>query len=328
MVKNKTSVFKIPKKIIPKKVLIVSGGQSGEREVSLSSAKECSKALKSIGHKVANLDYEQLNEFLNIVDSFKPDVIFNALHGNWGESGPFQGILESIKIPYTHSGLLSSALAMNKHLTKNFLRSEGIPTPIGSLITESDLTSRKLLKINYVPSVIKPNMEGSSLGVAILKTRDELENFIKEKKDYYDNHIFPQSYVLEDYIPGRELTTGIVNDMSLGVTEIITEDWYDYRAKYEAKGSKHIVPAEIPQGIYELCKEYAFLTHKLLGCKGISRVDFRWNDALGEDGLFVLEINTQPGLTPTSLMPEQAAAFGISFQELCNWIIEDASCYR
>ena len=318
------------KKATAKKILVVSGGLSAEREVSLISGRECSKALKKSCHAVREFDFTNLEEFLAIIDDFRPDLIFNALHGTWGEGGPFQGILDTINIPYTHSGLLASAIAMNKHLTKKLLSQENIPSPNGSLISENELCSVKVDNLNKEPVIIKPNSQGSSIGVGIISTPEDLENFLKAIKRNKTLNIehHSRNYILEDYIPGRELTTAILDNTPLGVTEILTDGWYDYNAKYNNGGSKHIVPADVPVSISNLCKDYALLSHKVIGCKGVSRVDFRWNDNLGIEGLFVLEINTQPGMTPTSLLPEQAMASGISFQELCDWIVEDASCYR
>ena len=313
-----------------KRILVVSGGLSAEREVSLISGKECSNALRESNHTVREFDFTTLREFLKIVDDFQPDLVFNALHGTWGEGGPFQGVLDTIDIPYTHSGLLPSAIAMNKHLTKNLLSQENIPTPFGSLILENELQSVALSKLSKCPLVIKPNSQGSSIGVGIVYSADDLERFLKliESNKTINATHRSHYYILEDYIPGRELTTALLDDTPLGVTEILTDGWYDYDAKYKNGGSKHIVPANIPESILQLCKDYASVTHRLIGCKGVSRVDFRWNETLGSEGLFVLEINTQPGMTPTSLLPEQAMALGISFQELCNWIVEDASCFR
>ena len=311
-----------------KNILVVSGGFSDEREVSLSSGKECSKALSLIGYNVLEFDFTTLDQFLNQMKDFRPDVVFNALHGRWGESGPFQGILDTLKVPYTHSGVLSSALAMNKHMTKIFLRQDDIPTPSGFLISNHNFDEIDIDQIDHFPCVVKPNDQGSSLGVSIIRSPEELTRFVTLKSKNFEVFEYTDDYILEKYISGRELTTAIVDNTPLGVTEIITKDWYDYDSKYIEGRSTHIVPANIPNYITELCKKYALKTHKLLGCRGISRVDFRWDDSLGQEGLFVLEMNTQPGMTPTSLVPEQAAEFGISFEQLCKWIVEDASYYR
>ncbi len=308
--------------------MVVCGGLSGEREVSLSSGRECTQALVSAGYEVREVDFSSLEEFISQVKIFRPEVIFNALHGSWGESGQFQGILDTIKIPYTHSGLLPSALAMNKYVTKKVLDQRGIPTPNGFLITKDDIKDFDMDKKIKFPCVIKPNDQGSSLGVIIAKNAEEFFRFINSAQRECNLPSKISNYLIEEYIPGRELTTAIVNNKPLAVTEIITDDWYDYKAKYNKGGSCHVVPADIPSKIYKLCQEYALLTHTLLGCRGVTRIDFRWNDRLFKEGLFVLEINTQPGMTPTSLVPEQAAVSGISFKELCSWIVEDASCYR
>ena len=214
-------------------------------------------------------------------------------------------------------GVLASALAMDKNAAKKIFKTENLPVA-ESICTSSDIAfSAHLMEPPYV---IKPVNEGSSVGVHLVMRKDDNFSLLEKK--------FPDQVLVEKFIPGRELTTTIMDEKSLGVTDIITDDWYDYEAKYNLGASKHIVPAVIPKEIYDACEDFALRAHLALGCKGISRADFRWDKSLGIDGLFLLEINTQPGMTPTSLSPEQAKVKGISFDSLCNWIVEDASCNR
>ncbi|MXQ07505.1 D-alanine--D-alanine ligase [Alphaproteobacteria bacterium GH1-50] len=298
------------------KVVVLMGGPSAEREVSLSSGCECAAALRETGlYEVIELDAGA--DLARRLEDLRPDVAFNALHGRWGEDGCVQGILEWLRIPYTHSGVLASALAMDKERTKDVFRSAGIP------VTESVVRSKSEIAAGHVmkpPYVIKPRNEGSSVGIYLVLEGANGPPAIAED--------MPDRLMVETYIPGRELTTSVMGDRALGVTEILTDGWYDYHAKYAPGGSRHVVPAEIPDEITALCEEYAIRAHEVLGCKGVSRTDFRWNPDLGADGLVVLEINTQPGMTPTSLVPEQAGVKGIGFPELCRWMVEDASCDR
>ncbi|GAB5436546.1 D-alanine--D-alanine ligase [Falsiruegeria mediterranea] len=291
------------------------GGPSAEREVSLSSGRECAAALKGEGYNVIELDAgPDLSERLQKI---KPDVVFNALHGRWGEDGCVQGLLEWLGIPYTHSGVLSSALAMDKDRAKEMFRASGLPVAEGVIADRDEVKKRHVLAPPYV---VKPNNEGSSVGIYIVH---EAANSPPQLES-----TMPQQVMVEQYVPGRELTTTVVGDKPVTVTEIFADGWYDYEAKYSPGGSHHEVPANIPQDIFDLCLDYALRAHQALGCRGASRTDFRWDDSKGADGLFLLETNTQPGMTPTSLVPEQAGELGMTFGQLCAWMVEDASCNR
>ncbi|WP_420854389.1 D-alanine--D-alanine ligase [Roseovarius nubinhibens] len=294
---------------------VIKGGPSAEREVSLSSGQECAVALRDEGFEVVEVDAGP--DLVSRLTEIKPDVAFNALHGRWGEDGCVQGLLEWLRIPYTHSGVLASALAMDKQKSKDVYRRAGLP------VVESVLAPRDEVRARHVmapPYVVKPNNEGSSVGVYIVH---EAANAPPQLSDD-----MPETVMVETYAPGRELTTSVLGDRALGVTDIITEGWYDYHAKYSVGGSRHEFPANLPEEITEACLDYALRAHAALGCRGLSRTDFRWDEARGVDGLIVLETNTQPGMTPTSLSPEQAAGIGMSFGQLCRWIVEDASCDR
>lgn len=297
------------------KVAVIKGGPSAEREVSLSSGQECAVALRDEGFEVVEVDAGP--DLVSRLTEIKPDVVFNALHGRWGEDGCVQGLLEWLRIPYTHSGVLASALAMDKQKSKDVYRRAGLP------VVESVLAPRDEVRARHVmapPYVVKPNNEGSSVGVYIVH---EAANAPPQLSDD-----MPETVMVETYAPGRELTTSVLGDRALGVTDIITEGWYDYHAKYSVGGSRHEFPANLPKEITDACLDYALRAHAALGCRGLSRTDFRWDEARGVDGLIVLETNTQPGMTPTSLSPEQAAGVGMSFGQLCRWIVEDASCDR
>ena len=296
-------------------VAVVKGGRSAERQVSLVSGRECAAALRRLGYKVSEVDAG--NDLPKELVQLSPDIIFNSLHGRYGEDGCVQGLFEWLEIPYTHSGVQASALAMNKDTAKKIFKAESLP------ITESICTSSDSAFSSHLmepPYVIKPVNEGSSVGVhLVMHNDDNLSPLVKN---------FPDQVLVEKFIPGKELTTTIMDEQPLGVTDIITDSWYDYDSKYNLGASKHVVPADIPAEIYNACEDFALRAHVALGCRGISRADFRWDNSLGIDGLFLLELNTQPGMTPTSLSPEQAKAKGISFDSLCNWILEDASCNR
>jgi len=297
------------------KVVVLMGGISCEREVSLSSGRECAAALRKEGYEVITLDAGP-DVALRLTE-LRPDVVFNALHGQWGEDGCVQGILEWLKIPYTHSGVLASALAMDKQKSKAAYRAAGLPVVESLLASRADISKQHLLDPPYV---VKPNNEGSSFGV----------NFVSEDANVPTklSDDLPTFMMVEKYIKGRELTTTVMDERVLGVTEIFTDGWYDYHAKYKQGGSYHVVPANVPAGITEACLDYAQRAHRAIGCRGVSRTDFRWDDTKGVAGLFLLETNTQPGMTPTSLSPEQAAKQGISFGAFCRWMVEDASCLR
>ncbi|TCS65775.1 D-alanine--D-alanine ligase [Primorskyibacter sedentarius] len=297
------------------KVVVLMGGPSAEREVSLSTGRECAAALRDQGYQVVEVDAGP--DLAQQLADAAPDVVFNALHGRWGEDGCVQGILEWMHIPYTHSGVLASALAMDKERTKQVYRAAGLPVVESVLASKADVMARHVLPPPYV---VKPYNEGSSVGVYLV---DDAASSPPQLSDE-----MPDIVMVETFAPGREMTTTVMGDKALTVTDIITDGWYDYDAKYKEGGSRHVVPAEIPQEIFDACMSYAVRAHDALGCRGVSRTDFRWDEARGFDGLILLETNTQPGMTPTSLSPEQADVTGMSFGELCRWMVEDASCNR
>ena len=297
------------------RVAVLMGGRSAEREVSLVSGRECAAAMRVAGYEAIEVDAGP--DLVARLIEIKPDVVFNALHGRWGEDGCVQGLLEWLGLPYTHSGVLASALAMDKSRAKAAYRAAGLP------VVESVLADKAAVQAGHVlapPYVVKPNNEGSSVGVYIVH---EAANGPPQLSD-----AMPAQVMVETYAPGRELTCAVLGDRALAVTDIVTEGWYDYDAKYTAGGSRHVVPADLPDEITAACMDYALRAHRALGCRGLSRTDFRWDEARGLAGLVLLETNTQPGMTPMSLAPEQAAYVGMSFPELCRWIVEDASCDR
>ncbi|MFT6933287.1 MAG: D-alanine-D-alanine ligase [Paracoccaceae bacterium] len=291
------------------------GGLSAEREVSLSSGRECATALRDEGFDVVEVDAGR--DLAAKLSDIQPDVAFNALHGRWGEDGCVQGILEWMQIPYTHSGVLASALAMDKQRSKAVFAANGLPVVDSILCAKKDVSAAHVMAPPYV---VKPNSEGSSVGVYLVH---EAANGPPQL-----DATMPDQVMVEAYVPGRELTTTVLGDKPLTVTDILTDGWYDYDAKYKPGGSSHVVPADIPKLIFDACMNMSLAAHQLLGCRGVSRTDFRWDEARGIDGLIVLETNTQPGMTPTSLSPEQAVACGMSFRQLCRWMVEDASCDR
>jgi D-alanine-D-alanine ligase len=297
------------------KVAVLMGGLSAEREVSLVTGRECAAALREAGYaQVIEVDCGL--DLAVRLDQLKPDICFNALHGRWGEDGCVQGILEWLRIPYTHSGVLASALAMDKQRAKDAYRAAGLP------VVESVIVPREAVEAGHVmpaPYVVKPNNEGSSVGVYIVREGANAPRLAET---------MPETVMVEAYVPGRELTVSVLGDRALCVTDIVTDGWYDYDAKYRPGGSRHVLPAALPSVIAEGCMDYALRAHIALGCRGLSRTDFRWDEERGSEGLFLLETNTQPGMTPTSLSPEQAGHVGIGFPELCAWIVEDASCNR
>ena len=297
------------------KVAVLMGGPSAEREVSLSTGRECAAALRGEGFEVVEVDAGP--DLPARLTEIQPDVVFNALHGRWGEDGCVQGLLEWLKIPYTHSGVLASALAMDKERTKQVYRAAGLPVVDSVLAAKSDVQARHVMPPPYV---VKPYNEGSSVGVYIVQEAANGPPHLNEN--------MPDLLMVETYAPGRELTTTVMGDRALTVTDIVTDGWYDYHAKYAEGGSYHVVPADIPAEIFDACMDYALRAHQALGCRGLSRTDFRWDESRGLDGLILLETNTQPGMTPTSLSPEQAAKTGVSFGQLCRWMVEDASCNR
>ncbi|WP_417719931.1 D-alanine--D-alanine ligase [Salipiger sp.] len=297
------------------KVAVLLGGPSAEREVSLSSGRECAAALRGQGYEVVEVDAgPDLSARLGEV---APDVVFNALHGRWGEDGCVQGLLEWLRLPYTHSGVLASALAMDKERTKQVYRDAGLPVVASLLARKADVMAGHVMAPPYV---VKPYNEGSSVGVYLVHEEANGPPALSDE--------MPDVVMVEAFAPGRELTTTVMGDRALTVTDILTDGWYDYDAKYKEGGSRHVVPADIPSEIFEACLDYARRAHEVLGCRGVSRTDFRWDEARGLDGLILLETNTQPGMTPTSLAPEQAQVCGMTFGELCQWMVEDASCNR
>lgn len=304
-----------------KRVAVLMGGWSQEREVSLSSGRECAAALRRSGYDVTEIDVER-DIAARLVD-LKPDVVFNGLHGKVGEDGNIQGILEVLQIPYTHSGVLASALAMDKHQSKIIFKSVGIPVTDHVIANRAEISRDHVMKPPYV---IKPVAEGSSVGIFLVKS----ETSHPPQEILGEDWKGGEELMVERYIPGRELTCAVMGDVALGVTEITTDlVFYNYEAKYQKGGSKHTIPADISLKIYEKIQKMSLKAHEALGCRGVTRTDFRFNDRAGEDGeLVCLEINTQPGMTPTSLVPELAAHAGHSFEELVSWMVEDASCNR
>ena len=298
-------------------VAVLMGGPSAEREVSLSSGRECAQALRVAGYEVVEiiLGADQGATLPARLADARADVVFNALHGKMGEDGRVQGLMDWMRVRYTHSGVLASALAMDKTRAKQVFRDAGLPVVESRIATAAEVRARHVMPAPYV---VKPNDEGSSVGVYIVRGENNGPPQLSED--------MPEQVMVETYAPGRELTTAVLGDRALGVTEIVTEGWYDYDAKYRAGGSRHVIPAAIPGDIAAACLDYAVRAHRALGCRGLSRTDFRWDDARGLAGLILLETNTQPGMTPTSLAPEQAAHAGMDFPALCRWIVEDALC--
>ena len=296
------------------RVAVLMGGLSAEREVSLSSGHECAKALRVAGYDVVAVDAGR--DLAARLHEIKPDCVFNALHGRYGEDGCVQGLLEWLGLPYTHSGVLASALAMDKTATKAAYAAAGLPVVASVLASRDDVAQRHVMAPPYV---VKPNNEGSSVGVYMVRPGENAPRLAGS---------MPETVMVEAYAPGRELTVAVMGDRPLAVTDILTEGWYDFDAKYTVGGSRHEIPARLPDEIAAACLDYALRAHRTLGCRGLSRTDFRWDESKGLAGLILLETNTQPGMTPTSLAPEQAAYCGISFPELCDWIVKDASCNR
>ena len=295
-------------------VALLYGGLSAEREVSLSSGRECGAALERLGAKVTYVDAGR--DLAQVLSALKPDVCFNALHGEWGEDGCVQGVLETLKVPYTHSGVLASALAMDKAKAKAVMAAAGVAVPGGGLF------NRHVAAADHVmapPYVIKPNAEGSSVGVFIVR-----EGANRPPQELVSPQwTFGEEVMIEPYIRGRELAVAVMDGKALSVTDIIPQtEFYDYEAKYAEGGSVHVVPADIPKHAFEKALELSELAHAALGCRGVTRSDLRYDDI--NDILVLLEVNTQPGMTPTSLAPEQAAHKGVDFDRLVLWITEDA----
>ncbi len=300
------------------RVAVIMGGWSSERPVSLSSGKGMAEAARKSGFDVVEIDATR--RLAQQLDQAKPDVALNALHGPWGEDGCVQGILEIMGIPYTHSGVLASALAMNKDKSRAVYAQHGLD------IAEGGMFDVQLLAKDHIyepPYVIKPIAEGSSFGVFIVRAGAN-----RPPKELTDGTWkFGRQALVEKFIPGRELTVGVMGDRAMAVTEITTlREYYDFDAKYQAGGSRHVLPADLPNAVTEAALDASLRAHKALGCRGVTRSDFRYDEKAGR--LVILETNTQPGMTPTSLIPEQAAHMGIDYPSLVRWMIEDASCPR
>ncbi|MEQ9813619.1 MAG: D-alanine--D-alanine ligase [Azospirillaceae bacterium] len=304
-----------------RRVAVLMGGWSAEREVSLVSGKAAADALRGVGFEVSEIDVRRDVPWLIDQLTPRPDVVFNALHGRGGEDGTIQALLDLLDLPYTHSGVTASALAMNKPLTKKLLGAVGVRSAEGIVV---DLASAARSHVMDPPYVVKPAAEGSSIGIRLVREGDNQPPIDIAKWDYGDD------VLVERYVPGRELTVGVMGDRALTVTEIEhTHSFFDYEAKYVAGHARHVIPAEVPAAVFDLVMEQALLAHRTLGCRGISRSDFRWDDSRpGTEGVHFLELNTQPGFTPISLVPEQAGHLGIGFAELCAWLVEDARCHH
>lgn len=302
-----------------KHVAVLMGGWSSEREVSLTSGRAVSKALKDEGFKVSEIDVDR--DLATKLSALKPDVAFNALHGPFGEDGTVQGLLELLAIPYTHSGVLASALAMNKPMAKDVWRNHGLPMANGQVVHRSAFRAGPVMPFPYV---IKPLNEGSSVGVHIVFNGDNYQ-----PQDDATWH-FGEHVLVEQYIPGREIQIAVMGDRVLGAIEIKAHGrFYDYEAKYTDGKATHLMPAPLPTDLYDDICAQALKAHQTLGCRGVTRSDWRYDDTEGGSGkFFLLEINTQPGMTPLSLVPEIAAHQGISFGQLVRWMVEDASCDR
>lgn len=303
-----------------RRVAVLLGGRSAEREVSLVSGRLCAEALRGEGFDVVEIDAAE--DLPGRLMRAGPDAVFNALHGRWGEDGCVQGLLELLRIPYSHSGVLASALAMHKQRAKEIFAAAGLP------VVKSIVADRRAAGAQHLmepPYVVKPVNEGSSVGVFIIRKGDnrppaELGS---------DTWTLSDEMMVEEFVPGRELTVAVLGGRALAVTEIVPKTaFYDYEAKYAAGGSQHVVPAQVPAAIAEQAMRLAERAHAVMGCRGITRTDFRYDDTGAKPRLIILEINTQPGMTPTSLAPEQAAHTGMGYGALCRWIVEDASCDR
>ncbi|HVJ02413.1 MAG TPA: D-alanine--D-alanine ligase [Sphingomonas sp.] len=299
-------------------IAVLMGGWSAERDVSLMSGSGVADALESLGHEVSRVDMG--HDVAVRLAELKPDVVFNALHGTPGEDGTVQGMLDLMGIPYTHSGLVTSVIAIDKQLTKQALVPHGVPMPGGRMVRTEELHERDPLPRPYV---LKPVNEGSSVGVAIVTAEGNYGNPIaRDARGPWQEF---DELLAEPFIRGRELTTAVLGDTALGVTELKPKSgFYDYDAKYTDGLTEHVCPADVPEEIAEACKSIALEAHRLLGCKGASRSDFRWDDSQSVEGLFLLEVNTQPGMTPLSLVPEQARHIGMSYAELVQKIVDEA----
>ena len=302
-----------------KRVAVLMGGISSERDISLLSGAAVTDALNSRGYEAFSIDVgHDMGAIITALDP-APDAVFNALHGRYGEDGCFQGALELLSIPYTHSGVLASAIAMNKPTAKRLFENAGIPCAEHVITTREEVLERDVIDRPYV---IKPIDEGSSVGVQIIQ--------VGAKGPFMTDPRWPISdkVMIEKFVPGREITVAVMGDRALGVTELRTDkEFYDYEAKYTEGRTTHIVPAPLPQTIYAAAMEYAVAAHNILGCRGVTRADLRYDDTQSDPGkLIMLEINTQPGMTALSIVPEQAAHAGIGFGDLVSWMVENAAC--
>jgi len=302
-----------------KHVAVLMGGWSSERSVSLSSGRGCADALEARGYRVSRIDVGR--DVGHVLYDLKPDVAFNALHGPYGEDGTIQGVLEFLGISYTHSGVLASALAMNKAKAKAVFAAAGLPTAAHKIVNRLEAAAAHVLAPPYV---LKPISEGSSVGVLIVR-----EDATHPPQELYssDWH-YGEEILAERYIPGRELTCAVIGDRATEVLEIVPvgHAFYDFDSKYVPGASRHEVPANLKPNIYQTCRNLTLEAHRSLGCRGVSRADFRFDDATEE--LILLEVNTQPGMTPTSLVPDLAGYEGMAYGDLVAWMVEDASCNR
>lgn len=304
-----------------KHVAVLMGGWSAERDVSLRSGAACAAGLEKSGYRVTRIDVER--DVAEVLTKLKPDAAFNALHGKFGEDGQIQGVLELLQIPYTHSGVLSSALSMHKERARQVMAAAGVPVAEGLVVNRTDAARAHPLTPPYV---LKPVSEGSSVGILIVKEDQEHPPQELTRPDWAHGELL----LAEKYIAGRELTCAVVDGKPTGVIDIVAADgWYDYHAKYSKGGSKHILPAVLSDSVYQFVQSSTLKAHQALGCRGVSRADFRYDDRPGGSGALVcLEVNTQPGMTETSLVPELAAHAGYAFDELVKWMVEDASLNR
>jgi D-alanine-D-alanine ligase len=305
------------------RVVVLMGGLSPERPVSLSTGAGVLAAVKRLGHEALAVDPQDAH-WPEAIKSFKPDAAINALHGEWGEDGRIQGVLEYMRVPYTHSGVLASAIAMDKAKAKAVFAAAGLPLAKDMVLDRHEAAKAHPMKVPYV---VKPNVGGSSFGVFIVR-----EGANRPPEQLLDpDWTYGETVIVEEYIAGKELTVAVLGEKhgprALAVTEIIAAgEWYDYDAKYAAGGSRHVLPAQLPEAITEQCLRAAEKAHAALGCRGLTRSDFRYDPATNR--VVLLEVNTQPGMTPTSLAPEQAAHCGMSYEDLVAWMIGDASCPR
>ncbi|MGQ2909113.1 MAG: D-alanine--D-alanine ligase [Aliihoeflea sp.] len=308
--------------MVQKHVAVLMGGFSSERPVSLASGNPCADALEAEGYRVTRIDVDR--NVASVLADLRPDVAFNALHGPFGEDGTIQGILEYLEIPYTHSGVLASALAMNKEQAKRVAKAAGIPVAESRVMNRHSIGREHPMKPPYV---VKPVNEGSSFGVVIVQEDQAHPPQVIGSSEWR----YGDTVMVERFVHGRELTCAVMGDVALGVTEIIPvgHSFYDYDSKYAAGGSKHECPAKLSPNIYQKIQTLALKAHQAIGCRGVSRSDFRYDDRHSENGEIIwLEVNTQPGMTPTSLVPELAEHAGHRFGELLSWMVEDASCLR